>query len=604
MRAIPLSNLEKVSRAVRAKILEMTTKAGSGHPTSSLSAVEVGVSLFFGGLFKDYRFVLSKGHASPLLYALYWAGGRLIERDLEGYRSIDSVLEGHPTPRFSEVMVATGSLGQGLSVGLGMAWGLRFAKKKEKVFVLTGDSELSEGSVWEAVILAPKLSLSNLVWLIDMNRLGQRGETIWGHRAKELKEQIKSFGWDVKIVKKGNDISSCLKALALAKTQKRPLALLFITKKGAGISFLEDKEGWHGKPLNQEQLYMALKELGDYSLGFSPRAFFPNPKPLNLQDLSFKKKDYTGNLVLPQNGLLAPRKAWIEGVLKVAQTEPVIVLDAEVSNSTYTGVFQKVFPERFVECYIAEQNMAGMGLGFSVLGFKVVMATFSAFWTRAFDQLRMAQYSGAKFLVAGTHPGVSIGKDGPSQMGLEDISMFSSFRNSVVLYPADAISSKKLTEESLYNLSGIMYLRLTRASLPQIYSTSEKFKIGGLKILKEKGNVLLLGAGITLHESLKASYLLEKEGIRCMVADLYSLKPLPEKELKDIAEKSKLVVITEDHYPEGGIGERISSLLGPERVVSLSVKKLPRSGSSEDLLKFSGIHHSAIKKTVKRFLRT
>ncbi len=648
-------DLKKLCKLIRYDILTSTTAAGSGHPTSSLSAVELMTTLFFGGflrydlknpqnIFND-RVIFSKGHAAPLLYSLYHAADAISYEELLTLRKFNSNLEGHPTPRFKYVDVATGSLGQGLSLGLGMAMGMRLKiqnlPRLPKVWVLLGDSEMAEGQVWEALEITSYYRLNNLVGIIDVNRLGQNGETMYGWDLKTYQKRIEGFGWETILIEDGHNLKLVNQAFkkVLSSAKKRPVMLIAKTIKGKGISFLEDKDGWHGKALNNEELKTALKESGKVDLKIrgtiqSPN-FQTNPNEEKLIAINNRLRGLAAggeagrgsvdaqvrrysppdeqrwegkpSQNLPQ--LMATREAFGDALLDLGKkNNDIVVFDAEVGNSTYENKFAQDFPERFFQLYIAEENVVSAALGFSKIGFTPFLSTFAAFLTRTHDQIRMAEYSNPNLKIVGSHAGVSIGADGPSQMGLEDIAMMRSVLNSVVFYPSDAISCGKLTEIMAKN-NGLFYLRTTRAETPIIYDQKEKFEIGGLKILRqsEKDKAIIIGAGITLHEALKAHAELKKQGILTTVVDLYSVKPIDEKTLKKLVQKTRNIIVVEDHYPSGGIGEAVLSVLSSNfdsRVSSfihLSVRKLPRSGSSEELLHFEKIDSAAISEAAKTF---
>ena len=573
-----IDKLEQLAKLVRYYILVSTSKAGSGHPTSSLSAADLLTVLFFNGYFRqDFdKFILSKGHASPLLYSIYTTAGKITEEELLSLRQFDSKLEGHPTPRFPYVDVATGSLGQGLSIGVGMALVInnKFQKTKDKIqtksddqfpisniqfpniFVLLGDSEMAEGQVWEAIQLASYYQLNNLIGIIDVNRLGQRGETMLGHDVFEYEKRISSFGWDT-IVVDGHNLDAINNAYNQITTERnKPLMIIAKTVKGKGISFLDDQENWHGKTLSETELKLAIEELGQIDFNIrgeinkSESVKFPNQLPItNYQLPKYKKGDK-----------IATRKAYGEALTAIAEKYPEIVsLDAEVSNSTYSEIFKQKYPDRFFEMFIAEQNMVSVALGMSKSGKIPFVSTFAAFLTRAFDQIRMSQYSMANIKFVGSHAGISIGADGPSQMGLEDIACFRSILNSVILYPADALATSKLIEK-MAEYQGIVYLRTTRAETEVIYDDNDDFYIGGSKTLKSssKDKVTVVTAGITLYQVLDAYQQLQKDGISIRVIDLYSIKPLDNETLLKAAKETQAIITVEDHYPAGGIGEAVS----------------------------------------------
>ena len=614
-----IEELKKLAKLIRYWILLSTTEAGSGHPTSCLSAVELMVALFFGGKFKfnperinhpnNDRLIFSKGHAAPLLYSLFAAANCLDEKTLKTLRRFGSQLEGHPTTRFPYAEVATGSLGQGLSIGVGMALNAKYLDKLPYfTYVLLGDSEMAEGSCWEAIEIAAFYKLDNLVGIIDVNRLGQRGETILGHKIKEYQKRISSFGWQTFLVKDGHNLKEILNVLnKIGKVKGKPTMIIAKTIKGKGISFLEDKEGWHGKVLSQEDFVRAKKELGEIDSKIRGKI----EKPRDLKPAFYKTKSKKIPIDFPQYSLnqnLATRKAYGIALAKLGKENPKIVaLDGEVKNSTFSEIFEKYFPERFFEMFITEQNMVGAALGLASRGKIPFVSSFAAFLSRASDQIRMAQYSREKANIkfVGSHAGVSIGQDGSSQIGLEDIALFRTIKGSCVLYPSDAPSTEKLVKE-MVNYPGICYLRTTRADTPIIYSSKEEFKIGGSKNLKksQKDKIAVVTAGITLHEALKAYTELRKEGIYARIIDCYSIKPLDRQNLLKACRETGQILVVEDHYPEGGIAEAVRSELSDFRfpIYSLAVRKIPISGKPEELLAFEEISAKYIVKKVKEIL--
>jgi len=580
-----MKKLKQMADKLRIHSLKSTTIAGSGHATSCMSCAEIMSALFFSELKANDQFILSKGHAAPILWACYAEAGIIPAKKLNDLRKIGSTLEGHPTTRMDMVKIATGSLGQGLSAGAGMA-----LCTKNKVYVLLGDGEMAEGAAWEAVNIASHYKLSNLIAIIDVNRLGQSQETMHGYTLGMYKKKFESFGWNTIIIN-GHNTKSILGAFAKAGKSKKPTAIIARTIKGKGVSFLENKNGWHGRALNKQELEKALKQIGK-----------PNVKLKS----KIKKKKIKNNFIGFRAGFYkkgeetATRDAYGRALLKIGEkNKKVMILDGDVKNSTRAEAFFKKYPSKSCECYIAEQNMIGMACGISAMGYIPFCATFSAFLTRAYDFIRMAQYSNANIKIMGSHSGISIGQDGPSQMGLEDISMFLAMPESVILYPCDAVSCEKLVNE-MGKHKGITYLRTTRPKTPVIYSNSEKFRIGGLKILRKskKDKALVIGAGITVHEALKAYDILNKKGIKIRVIDLYSVKPIDSNSLiKNARECKGKVVVAEDHY-FNGIGSMLSSIIGP--VKHLYVKKRPRSGKPEELMKKYRIDYNAIVRAVKK----
>jgi transketolase len=605
-------HLEKIARLIRYFCLVSTTEAGSGHPSSSLSAADLMTGLMFGGTFRfdadrpahpnNDRLIFSKGHASPLFYALWTAAGSVTEEELMTMRKFGSRLEGHPTTAFPYTEASTGSLGQGLSVGVGMALNAKYIDKLPyRTYVLLGDSEMAEGSQWEALEIASYYKLDNLVGIMDVNRLGQRGETMYGHDLSVYEKRVSSFGWEP-IVIDGHSISEILAAYEKALlAREKPVMLIARTIKGKGVSFIEDRNGWHGKALKKEELGRALEELGPVDR--SVRGEIAKPADL-LPEARTPLK--AGDATYSPDKPVATRQAYGNALARIFSRFPdMVVLDAEVSNSTFAEIFRDSHPGHFFEMYIAEQNMVGAALGLSRRGKIPFVSTFAAFLTRAFDQIRMSQYSDANIKFCGSHAGVSIGEDGSSQMGLEDIAMFRALLHSVVLYPSDAVSTERLMEEAARH-KGIVYLRTTRKETPIIYDAREGFPIGGCKVLRssDKDAVTVVAAGITLHEALAAHDELRQEGVFIRVIDLYSIKPADKSTLKAAARVSQAIVTVEDHFAEGGIGEAIRSVTAEIDipVYCLSVQKLPMSGKPDELLEYEGISKNAIMKKVKEIL--
>lgn len=604
--------LEKIAKLIRYFSLVSTTEAGSGHPTSSLSAADLMTGLLFGGFFRfdverpdhpnNDRLVFSKGHASPLFYSLWAAAGKVTEKELMTLRKFGSPLEGHPTVAFPYCEASTGSLGQGLSIGVGMALNAKYVDTLPyRTYVLLGDSEMSEGSQYEALEIAAYYRLDNLVGIMDVNRLGQRGETMYGHDLAVYEKRISSFGWETLVID-GHSMQEILAAYEKAATLKdRPVMIIAKTIKGKGVSFIEDKNGWHGRPLNKEELIRALEELG--AMDSAVRGEIPKPDEVTPEKRAPRKAE---EVSYAEDKPVATRRAYGNGLVRIFPEFPdMVVLDAEVSNSTFAEIFKKAYPGRFFEMYIAEQNMIGTALGLSRRGKIPFVSTFAAFLTRAFDQIRMSQYSGANIKFCGSHAGVSIGEDGSSQMGLEDIAMFRTLLNSVVLYPSDAVSAEKLVEEAAKH-KGIVYLRTTRKDTPVIYGKDEEFPIGGSKVLRSDDGDLItvVAAGITLHEALAAYEELKGEGISVRVIDLYSIKPADRTTLKKAAHVTGAILTVEDHFAEGGIGEAVRSAMADVDVPihTLSVRKMPGSGKPEELLEYEGISRNAIIKKIRELL--
>lgn len=611
---ISTDKLRKSAKLIRYYIMTSTTAAGSGHPTSSLSAVDLMTVLFFGGIFRfdtenpdrpnNDRIIFSKGHASPLFYALWTVAGRITEQELMTMRKFGSPLEGHPTVTFPYTEAATGSLGQGLSIGVGMAMNAKYIDKLPyKTFVLIGDSEMAEGSQWEAIQIAAHYGLDNLIGIIDVNRLGQRGETMYGHDLDAYRKRVSAFGWKT-IVIDGHSLEQIMTAYKKAIRVKRtPVMIIAKTIKGKGISFLEDRDGWHGKAPKRDECERALLEFGpvDTSLREQIR------KPANMRPVKREIKPCL-DISYSRETAVATRKAYGNALARIFPAFPdVVVLDAEVSNSTFSEVFREKYPERFFEMYVAEQNMVGVALGLSRRGKIPFVSSFAAFLTRAFDQIRMSQYSGPNMKICGSHAGVSIGEDGPSQMGLEDIAMFRTILNSVILYPSDAVSTERLVEEAA-RYRGLVYIRTTRADTPVLYDSDEVFPIGGSKTLRRSDHdrLTVIAAGITLHEALAARDILSEAGISVRVIDLYSVKPIDERSILEAARETGKILTVEDHYAEGGIGEAVQSALSatPIPVYSLAVRKMPKSGKPTDLLDYEEISRKAIVAKVMEVLRS
>jgi transketolase len=606
-----IETLQKIASLIRYYILTSTTQAGSGHPTSALSATELMTGLVFGGRFRydldqpqhpnNDRLIFSKGHATPLFYSLWAAAGRLSEDDMMTYRRFGSPLEGHPTVAFRYVDAATGSLGQGLSIGFGMALNAKYLDRLPyRTFVLLGDSEMAEGSQWESIQLAAHYGLDNLVGILDVNRLGQRGETMYGHDLGAYERRVSAFGWKTVAID-GHSLPEVLEAYETACEESgRPTMIIAHTIKGKGVSFLEDQNGWHGKALDEEGLKKALQELGDVDK--SVRGEIPKPDDRRPEKRS--AGEVTETMDYPKDKAVPTRNAYGNALRRIYPKYPDIVsLDGEVSNSTRAERFKDAYPARFFEMFIAEQNMVGAALGLSCRGKIPFVSTFAAFLSRAFDQIRMSRYSDPNIKFVGSHAGVSIGQDGPSQMGLEDLAMFRTVLDSVVLYPSDAVSAEKLVEQAAEH-RGIVYIRTTRGGTPILYDATEAFPIGGSKVLRRSAEdaVAVVAAGITVHEALQAYDTLAEEGIAIRVIDLYCIKPADEATLQEAARQTQAILTVEDHYAEGGLGEAVRSALATARVAvySLAVRRKPKSGKTGELLDYEEISAGAIVKHVKR----
>jgi len=615
-----LTLLKKLAKLVRYYILISTTTAGSGHPTSCLSATDLLVALMFGGYFRadldnpknpnNDRLIFSKGHAAPLLYSLYAAAGKLTEEEIKTLRKINSPLEGHPTPNFPYSEAATGSLGQGLGIGVGLALHAKLANLSYKTYVLLGDGEMAEGSVWEAMQIASHYKLNNLVGILDVNGYGLVGPTMLHQDLQAYATRIEAFGWEA-ITVDGHDLEQICEVFdSIQNFSDRPVMIVAKTEKGAGIN-LPEIANVHGKSLTTEQLQKALENLGEIDTTILGQVKPPENIQLsntsqNLSTVKITPKTYS------LNELVATREAYGQGLAELASENPdVIALDADLSTSTFAYRIKEVDPNRFLEMFIAEQNMVSVATGLALRGRIPFCSSFGAFLTRALDQIRMARYSQANVKFVGSHAGVSIGEDGFSQMGLEDISMFRCILDSVVLYPSDAVSTKALVKEMAKHV-GITYLRTSRPKVPVIYSSDESFVIGGSKTLRSsaKDEVTIIAAGVTVHEALKAYAILLQEGIVVRIIDLYSIKPIDGPTLIQAAQETKALLVVEDHYREGGIYGAVSEFLCNSRefsvkpipIYSLAVNKLPRSGSSEELLAFVEIDAQAIVKKVKQII--
>jgi transketolase len=601
--------LEAIARRLRIHSIKMTTKAGSGHPTTCLSMADLAACLFFDEMkynpedsedLANDELVLSKGHAAPILWAAYAEAGIISEKSLMNLRKITSPLEGHPTPRMKWVKGATGSLGQGLSVGVGMALAMKLAKSPGRVYVLMGDGECAEGAVWEAANMGSFLKLRSLCAIMDINRLGQSEETMHGHDVKAYRRKFQAFGWET-ISINGHRMPEILDAFKKARQNTKPTVILAKTIKGKGVSFIEDKNGWHGKPLKEEQMKRALEELGPMP-SIDAKKYVRKPRKMQSHPL-VKKYNFKKNIYRDKT---ATRRAYGNALLNLAKVnEAVVALDGDVKNSTYAETFFEAFPERAFQTYIAEQNMAGMGIGLSAKGFIPFIATFSAFLPRAHDQIRMAAYSFSNIKFCGSHSGVSIGADGPSQMGLEDLGMFRPIPGCAVLYPCDAYSTEACVE-SLARYKGLSYIRTTRPATPLLYSKGDKFPIGGSKVLKRSKNdkAAVIAAGITVHEALKAYEELGRENIPIRVIDAYSVQPIDQDNIsKEVGRAGKKVVVVEDHFQNAGLGDAVAQALnGKAEIVHLAIKDLPRSGKPEELLDKYGIDAQHIKAAVKKLI--
>ncbi|WP_169984123.1 transketolase [Microbispora sp. H10836] len=598
----------ELAAQLRVDSVRAAAAAGSGHPTSSMSAAELMAVLLARHLRVDVEnpanpandhLIFSKGHASPLLYAMLRAAGVVTDEELLTFRRRGSRLEGHPTPEVPFVDVATGSLGFGLPVGVGLALSARrLDRLPYHVWVLCGDSELAEGSMWEAFEHAGHEGLNNLTAIIDVNRLGQHGPTRHGWDLGAYAARLGAFGWHT-IEIDGHDPGQIDYALADARaTRRRPTAIIARTCKGRGVSAVENREGKHGKPL--EDAEQALGELG------GPRALTVRVTPPDAPVTPYRYAD--GALDLPKYAVgeqVATRTAFGEALAALGTARgDVVALDGEVADSTKLEAFAKTHPERFFECYIAEQQMVAAAVGMDARGWTPYAATFAAFLTRAYDFVRMAAVSRAGICLVGSHGGVSIGEDGPSQMGLEDLAAFRAVHGSTVLYPCDANQTARLVAD-MAAMEGVRYLRTTRGETPVIYGPDEEFPVGGCKILRTGGQATVVAAGVTVHEALAAADLLAEDGVSVTVVDAYSIKPLDSPELVEMAEATGKVVTVEDHWPEGGLGDAVLSALAgsPVRVRKLGVSGMPGSATAQEQLEDAGIDRHAIREAVLSLLR-
>ncbi len=589
--------------------IRCTTAAGSGHPTSSMSAAHLTAVLYADHLRTriddpsdpaNDRFVLSKGHAAPLLYSVLKAVGAISDEALLSLRRFGSPIEGHPVPlpEVPWVDVATGSLGQGLPIGLGMAMAMRLDGAPGRVWVLCGDSEMAEGSVWEAMAAASFHEVGNLIAIVDMNRLGQRGPTMLGWNGDVYAARGEAFGWQT-IEIDGHDVVAIDQAYRAAEQADRPVLIVARTEKGHGVSFLADHEGWHGKALSPEQATDAIAELGgERTISITPAAPLPF-KPSAESALSPAAAPVYAEPV-------ATRKAFGETLAWLAGHRPeLVVLDGEVGNSTYTEDVEAVAPERFFQMYIAEQCMVGAQVGLQAMGKVAFSATFGAFLTRAADFIRMGAISRADLRLCGSHAGVSIGEDGPSQMALEDLAQMRALAGSTVLYPADGHATVKLVEQ-MSELTGISYIRTTREATPVLYGSDETFPVGGSKTLvtHEGDRATLVSAGITLICCLEAADRLAADGVSVRVIDAYSVKPIDDATLRRALDETGVVVVVEDHRIEGGLGDAVlGSLAGSGAmrgtVEKVAVTELPRSGSPTELRAWAGIDADGIVERVR-----
>ena len=610
-----IATQKALAAQLRIDSIRCTTAAGSGHPTSAMSAADLMSVLLTDHLRYDFSnaddpnndsLIFSKGHACPLLYAAYKAVGAISDEELLTLRKLGSRLEGHPTPDIPWVEAATGSLGQGIAVAVGDALAAHLDKRNFKVWVILGDSEMAEGSVWEAFAAAGEYGLNNMIAIIDVNRLGQRGETMLGWNTGAYAARARAFGWNAVEID-GHNLEEVRDAFNQAQNSDLPMCIVAKTEKGHGIKLTANQPGWHGKALSKDQATEAIAELGGKN-----DMIIQVQKP---QSTESSTGFQAAPLELPKYTLgekVACRKAYGEALKAIgASDESVVAIDAEVSNSTFSDIFGKAFPTRFFEVYIAEQLMVSAAVGLQNRKKKPYCSTFAAFFSRAYDQIRMGAISQADIKLAGSHAGVSIGEDGPSQMALEDLSMMRAVCGSTVLYPSDATSTAALVAE-MKDLKGISFIRTTREATPVLYESSEQFPIGGSKTLKSSDNdvATIIGAGITVREALTAYEQLQGEGKSVRVLDLYSVKPIDVAAIAKAAKETRHLVVVEDHWKEGGIGEAVLSALAEAqedgkldgeaaKFTHLCVHKMPRSGTPDECLADNNISAADIVKAVK-----
>jgi transketolase len=591
--------LRELGQQLRVDSVRCSTAAGSGHPTSSMSAADLIAVLLARHLWYDWQhpdepgndhLIFSKGHASPLCYAMFRAAGVIDDDEMLTFRRFGSRLQGHPTPVLPWVDVATGSLGQGLPIAVGVALAGRYLDELPyHVWALCGDSEVAEGSIWEGIDKAGHYRLGNFTAIIDVNRLGQRGETELGWDVDVYRRRAEAFGAHA-IVIDGHDVEQIDAALAEARAATdRPTVVVARTVKGKGVAEIADHDGWHGKALPPDMAERAIAELGGLRhLQMEPRLPAPGAP----------RRRPAGQVTLPtyaKGERVATRKAYGDALLALGARPDVVAMDGEVSNSTHADEFAKAYPDRFFEMFIAEQMLVSAAVGMSVRGYVPFASTFAAFFTRAYDFIRMAAISQADIRLAGSHAGVEIGQDGPSQMALEDLAALRAVHGSTVLYPSDGSSAAKLTG-AMADLKGIVFMRTTRGAYPVLYGADEEFPVGGSKVLRSSGEdrVALIGAGVTLHNCLAAADELARDGIEARVIDLYSVKPVDAATLREAsAATGGRLLVAEDHYPEGGLGAAVLEALAleasPPRVAHCAVRGLPTSGTPAELMEAAGI---------------
>ncbi|KAL8164367.1 UNVERIFIED_CONTAM: Transketolase-like protein 2 [Gekko kuhli] len=609
-----LQALRDAANRLRIHSIRATCASNSGHPTSCCSAAEIMSVLFFHTMrykpsqpahASNDRFVLSKGHAAPVLYAAWAEAGYIKESELLKLRKIDCDLEGHPTPRLPFVDVATGSLGQGLGAACGMAYtGKHFDKASYRVYCLLGDGESSEGSVWEAMAFGSHYHLDNLVAIFDVNRLGQSEAAPLRHDTDAYRKRCEAFGWNTYVVD-GHDVEELCRALWQAsQTKGKPTAIVAKTFKGRGIPGVEDGDNWHGKPIPKDKVDSVINAIQSQIQTNKVQSILPPEEDVPQISIADIKMPSPPAYKIGEK--MATRKAYGLALAKLGSANNrVVALDGDTKNSTFAELFKQAHPERYIECYIAEQNMVSVALGCAARGRTVAFAsTFAAFFSRAFDHIRMGAISQTNINLCGSHSGCSIGEDGPSQMALEDLAMFRTIPGCTVFYPSDAVSTEHAVCLAA-NTKGICFIRTSRPETPIIYSQEEKFAIGQAKVVRKSNSdkVTVIGAGVTLHEALTAADELAKQGMHIRVIDPFTIKPLDAETIISNAKATGGRIITvEDHYREGGIGEAVAAAVSGEPgllVQSLAVSGVPRSGKPAELLDLFGISAKSIVAAVK-----
>lgn len=615
-----IQELKDIAHKLRIHSITSTQASKSGHPTSCASIAEIMSVLFFNTMrykisaprdASSDRFILSKGHAAPILYAAWAEAGLFPTSDLMNLRKIDSDLEGHPTPRLNFIDVGTGSLGQGVAVACGMAYiGKVIDKADYRTYVLVGDGESAEGSIWESLHFAGHYKLDNLCVIFDVNRLGQSEATSLQHQMEVYRKRLDAFGFNA-IVVDGHDVDELCKAFFEASvTKDRPTAIVAKTYKGKHFPNIEDLENWHGKPLGEnaneviQHLQSLIRNAGPVQI--AP----PSPQKESAKKVNISNVQLATPPAYKLGESVATRLAYGTALAKIAMNnDRVIALDGDTKNSTYSDKLKKAFPERFIECFIAEQNLVGVAIGAACRDRTVAfVSTFATFFTRAFDQIRMGAISQTNVNFVGSHCGVSIGEDGPSQMGLEDIAMFRTIPGSTVFYPSDAVSTERAVELAA-NTKGVCFIRTSRPNTAVLYENNEPFQVGKAKVVKQSANdtVLLIGAGVTLYEALNAATELEKSGVHARVLDPFTIKPIDKEAIvQNAAQCGGRIVVVEDHYKQGGVGEAVMSAVADQRnvvVKHLGVEQVPRSGPPTVLIDMFGISARCIVAAVNDVLK-